>query len=30
MDDEGNEVESAIKLEKKDENRVIAYLQALS
>jgi hypothetical protein len=30
MDDEGNEVESAIKLEKNDENRVIAYLQALS
>ena len=30
MGDEGNEVESAIKLEKKDENRVIAYLQALS
>jgi hypothetical protein len=30
VDEEGNEVASTIKVDKKDENRIIAYIQALT
>lgn len=30
VDEEGNEIEGAMKVDKKDENRVIAYIQALT